>query len=93
MSVDERRAIELATDLVRREGISVGGLHSAQRFFTEEMCRTNPSARIPEAFKGKGDYWVVRFRLKIPDGEVWCPDEVLVEVDETTGAATILPSL
>ena len=45
----------------------------------------------PQRVVDLDEWWVIDFELAVPEGELWIPGTVSVEIDKATGAATLVP--
>lgn len=74
MSISQEQAIKIAQELLRSRNLEA------------EVHFESPSARLMKARDGKNE-WCVIFNRVIPPDVVLSPEEIIVVVDEISGAA------
>jgi hypothetical protein len=80
----QQEAVERAWACIRSKGARVEGFESVKRL---------TAASMPQSMRAKADQWVVRFGKKTDPDTVDSVDVVVVQVDDKTGEATIVPGL
>jgi hypothetical protein len=72
----------------KRSRIAAG--ESARRLILQEKIDV---ASLDATMRDMGDHWAFVFELVVPEGEVWDPSTVIVDVDKATGAAKFFPAI
>jgi hypothetical protein len=80
----QEEAVERAWACIRSRGTRVTGVESVRRVTAGAL----PEFNWPEA-----DLWIVLFALPTEPNRFSLPNVVVLEVDDTTGEATIVPGL
>jgi hypothetical protein len=80
----ENEAVETAWSFLSGESNPSLEFHSAQKIL---------ASLLPAHLQNRRDFWVVRFRVVVPDDVVESPGMVLVDVDDLTGEVRIFDAL